>query len=271
MTSLEEHLKNIKVDYENAIRSGGTNKVHSLIRSKRLINHIHEYVKEELIAKGINPEKIYPRVGNSAPELKMSGFFKTKSQDIVILTGTPVEEEISDGVLAGKLDSLGKNISERSISINVRSQLSSINKNFDTLYERTFAEPLNLHLRFPKLVTGEIYLMPLVAYDASAAARRRVAFSEKFPAKYIPAFSTISGRESITGYEYKYERACLLIVDFRSESPEVIDSIEKLVEERIIPEADRPKYSLDGLSPVGFIDDLLRLYKRRHGSLVPLH
>lgn len=72
----------------------------------------------------------------------MAGFLKKKSQDISIIPEGFREEEITDGVLIGKKDKIGKGILSKSISINIRSQLSSIGKNFDTLYERTFAEAL---------------------------------------------------------------------------------------------------------------------------------
>lgn len=55
-----------------------------------------------------------------------------------------------DGILKGERDKYGFEFTEHTLSVNVRSQLSSIAKNFDTLYERTFAEAINLHLRCEK-------------------------------------------------------------------------------------------------------------------------
>ena len=46
---------------------------------------IHDYVKEELIAHGVNPNKIFPPHNKTKPEIKLIGFLKGKNQDIVVL------------------------------------------------------------------------------------------------------------------------------------------------------------------------------------------
>ena len=172
LTRLKSKLKEIKILYEQTIKSGGRDGVHSLIRSQKLIGIIHDYIKQELISYGISKDKIFPRLNETKPELRMSGFLKEKKQDISIISGKFKKETIKEGVLIGKIDKIGKDIMNTSISINVRSQLSSLGKNFDTLYERTFAEALNLHLRTNKLIMGEVYMIPLVAYDPKKMAKK---------------------------------------------------------------------------------------------------
>ncbi len=270
MPNITKYLAKLKSEYENAIISGGREKVTALIRSKKIINNIHEYVKAELVSKGINPRKIYPPNDETKPELTMSGFLKKKSQDISILSSKPHKEEITEGVLVGETDIIGKNVTNSSISINVRSQLSSISKNYDTLYERTFAEALNLHLRVPKLVMGEVYLIPVFAYDSNAMTENRIKFSERLPLKYIPAFQKINGRGSIRGDEYKYERVCLLIVDFNDTQPVVINDINQLVEKDFLTKEQSTRYSLYNLTIENFVDDILTIYKNRHGSISQL-
>lgn len=154
---LLDKLKEIKKLYEETTKQSGTEGTLSDIRASKIIMPIHEYIKSELIAHGINPEKIFPNLNKTKPEIKLIGFLKGKNQDITILPLATQEghsiKKIEDAEVT------------TSLSINVRSQLSSIAKNFDTLYERTFAEALNLHLSNKKLVMGEVYLVPLVAYD----------------------------------------------------------------------------------------------------------
>src|SRR5579862_3525283 len=121
----------------------------ALIRSQGLILPIHEVVKRSLAEELQMRQRrftIYPAIGASAPELKISGFIKAKDQDVVVLfdADKAVPEEILDGPLAGEQDEVGRQQSERSIVIGVRSQMSSVAKNFDTLMERAFAETLNL-------------------------------------------------------------------------------------------------------------------------------
>ena len=57
--------------------------------------------------------------------------------------------------------------------------MSSVAKNFDTLMERAFAETLNLRLRLPGLVMGEVYVPPIVEYDDVAMRTNRVAWKKK--------------------------------------------------------------------------------------------
>lgn len=270
MSDIINYLELLKRDYEKAIISGGEEEVHALIRSKKLINYVHEFIKSEFIRYGINPNKIYPHLGETHPELYMAGFLKKKSQDISILAGEPTPEVISEGVLIGQTDKIGKILLNESISVNIRSQLSSILKNFDTLYERTFAEALNLHLRVPKLIMGEVYLIPLVAYDSNKIKKRQIGFKEKLPLKYIPAFQKINRRDSADRDEYKYEQVCLLIVDFRDNPPTIINNVQELVEREIIDKEEAAGLSMEGLTIDNFVKDVLELYKKRHGSLQQL-
>lgn len=268
---IEVKLLEMKKLYEETIKIGGRKGTHSLIRSQKLINIIHNYIKEQLVSYGVNPNKIQPPINQTKPELTMAGFLKKKSQDISIIPDDFKEEEITEGVLIGQKDEIGKAVLSKSISINIRSQLSSIAKNFDTLYERTFAEALNLHLRIPKLVMGEVYLVPLVAYDPDKINNKEIGWKEKLPITYIPAFREINNRKSEDIDDYKYERVCLLIVDFRGEKPIIIEDSEQLHKMGWIKKEDIDKFSLKGLGIKDFVKDLLNSYEERHGSIKPLN
>lgn len=270
MESITEVLSNMKKMYEEAIATGGREQATSLIRSQKLIGCLHEYLKGELVKKGIDRSKIYPQPGFTKPEITMTGYLKRKAQDISVLPVPPREERIEEGVLIGEIDYIGKKTMNNSISINVRSQLSSLLKNFDTLIERTFAEPLNLHLRAPKLVMGEVYMVPLVAYDPDKMLNNEVGFKEGLSPIYISMFQALNNRKNDNDSEYKYERACLLVVDFRDDPPKIIHSIDDFVKEGLIKDKDSDEYSLDGLGIEDFISDILKIYEKRHGSLDPL-
>ena len=264
---LVDTLARIKNEYEETIVSGGRDEVHALIRSQKLIRHLHEYIKTKLVSHRIHPSKIYPPPNASKPELKMTGFLKKKDQDISVLPKPPKREIVEEGVLLGEEDSVGKELMNKSISINIRSQLSSLGKNFDTLFERTFAEALNLHLRAPKLIMGEVYMVPYIAYDPDAIKNNRIAWKEPLPLKYIPAFSMLNNRKSEENDEYKYERLCFLIVDFRKSPPEVINSLKPFIDDEIVDPKTANRFSLSGLFIFDFISDILKIYRKRHGSL----
>ena len=146
LITLDNALFNIKKSIEDAIIENGTVGKNNLIRTQKPIKLLHEVVKSELIKKNINPRRIRPLTENSAGELDLAGFFKKKNQDVCVIPDNiemKPEKLDFEGILYGQNDIYGKEFTERTLSINARSQLSSSAKNFDTLYERTFAEALN--------------------------------------------------------------------------------------------------------------------------------
>lgn len=158
--TIEDAVSSVKYMIEKAIRDGGMEGKNNLIRTQQPIRMLHDAAKSSFIRLGVNSARVHPLFGDHKDELKLSGFFKCKDQDICFLpNNVKQQEEVLqfDGILKGKTDPYGTELTEHILSVNVRSQLSSIAKNFDTLYERTFAEALNLHLRCQKMVLGEFY------------------------------------------------------------------------------------------------------------------
>ena len=238
MQLLLDKLQEMKNIYEDAIRNG---EYTSLIRSKRLINLLHEYVIEEL-KKRVEPSWV-------VTDKKVYGFPKTKEQDIII---QPPQN--------------GRNVSVGPIlAVNVRSQLSSIEKNYDTLFERIFAEALNLHNRFPYMVLGYLYLLPKVGYNPDAAKENRVELSERYNLeKYILSFLSIASRTSPNDVPWKYERVCLLIVDFEKSPPEVMDNMRIFVNEGLVSEKFAQLYTFEKLSIKDFFDELYKIMMERY-------
>lgn len=267
-------LKKIKSEYEKSIRTAkfngqeyenGNKAKEALIRSQRLICYIHEFVKNEFVKNGIKQDKIYPPLGQNKPEINLVGFLKKKNQDICIIPerwSEKTKEEIDYGPLIGSIDYIGKTIIEKSISVNIRSQLSSLDKNFDTLYERTFAEAFNLHQRTPKLCMGEVYLIPTHEYDDKSMVDNIVDFKEVSKLeKYIHAFQAINGRKDYNINQHMYERVCLAIVDFRQSSPKLYSDIQDLINDGLVEEDTTATF--DKLSINGFVEDILEVYSRR--------
>lgn len=263
--TLDEALLSIKSVLEKTITRLGENGKTALIRSQKPIKLIHEVVKTSLINSGIHPDRVKPKLGSSAKELKLTGFLKKKDQDICVVPNgfkeTP--ETIKTGLLAGKPDKLGVSMTENIISINVRSQLSSLGQNIDTLYERTFAEALNLHMRCAKMCLGEVYMIPVYEYNKHSAQRGKVEWLKaKTPVEtYINAFNAISNRTSTTDEFYKYERICLLVVDFSKDVPKVYDTDTELKKEGIISSTSTA--SIQHLTFSSFVTELIKVYKTR--------
>lgn len=254
-------LKTLKSKFDNAIKTAkfdskkydnGNKAKEALIRSQKVINLIHEFIKGELISCGVNKNKIYPSRSNKNKELSLQGFLKAKNQDISIVPEQSMIEKVN-----GFFPEI-----EKILTVNVRSQLSSLAKNIDTLYERTFAESLNLHLSYPKQCLGEVYLIPTHEYDDKAMVKNKIVFKSVTKIeKYIKMFQAINNRDSIEGNEYKYERVCLLIADFRVKSPKIYSSKQELINDGLIPKDT--DISFEKLSIEGFVEDLLAIYSQR--------
>jgi hypothetical protein len=155
-------------------------------------------------------------------------------------------------------------LGEPLISVNVRSQLSSIQKNYDTLYERLIAEAVNLHERYPALVCGYIYLLPTVGYDSDAMKDRRIAHTEKFNwEKYLHTFSLLQNRITANDKPYKYESLCLLAVDFGTHQPKVLHHVDEFVELGLISADFGKQFSYNNLAVSAFVDTLLLRFRER--------
>ena len=243
MTLLLEKLKNMKEIYEGAIREG---KYLELIRSQKLINILHDYAKKEL-ARLFPSTWIYK-------EKKIYGYPKTKSQDILIQPPQNGSANISTGPIA---------------IVNIRSQLSSIEKNYDTLFERLFAEALNIHNRFPHVVLAYIYLLPKIGYDEEAAKRKEVARTERYDLeKYIISFLSITNRKDPEDSPWKYERMALLIVDFEKDPPIVLDDMNSFLREKLVSEDFARSFTFEPLSIRNFFDDIYKIAMQRYYLLL---
>lgn len=272
MQMIQERVSEIKRLIEDAIITNGVSGKNNLIRSQVPICLLHDAAKASFISQGVNPEYIHPRYGEHIGEQKLAGFFKCKYQDICLFPNNKIRTpEILDfdGILRGKEDEFGFDMTQHILSVNVRSQLSSTAKNFDTLYERTFAESLNLHLRCPKMVLGELYMIPVYEYDDAKAQNHEVGFkpnrnvAERLE-KYIYSFTAVNGRFLAEGEEYKYERVCLLIVDFSREVPKIYNTDEELIADNLLPAGTSATISELGFD--SFAGTLLDIYNQRFGE-----
>lgn len=280
---LQDALNQIKAGIENAIIENGEAGKNALIRTQEPINLIHDVVKTSFLNFGVHPSLINPELkrlqkvanpsakANHRPiilrdkELALAGFLKTKKQDIsIIARDIHVKSEVLNfpTYLNGFLDNFGATFTESVLSVNVRSQLSSVAKNFDTLYERTFAEALNFHLRSPKMVLGEVYMIIAKEYDSEAASNNVVDFKKsEYIEKYILAFQALNNRLNDTDSLYKYERIALLIVDFSQPIPKLYSTTQELINDGLIPNTSLA--NIDKLSFNGFVNDLLNIYQAR--------
>lgn len=267
MTYIDKQLLQFKKIIEDSIIIGGAKGKESVIRSSTLINLIHDAVKNSFIELGVNPLNIFPHLENTKPELKLAGFLKQKDQDICIVPSNieKIETTIDWGPLAfeNKTDKYGYEYSTNTLVINVRSQMSSLAKNSDTLFERTFAEAQNLHMRYPDIVLGEVYLIPVYEYDDDLVKQNIIGFKDKQTniEKYISFFNSINNRK-IGDDHYSYERCALLIVDFSQQQPYLFKNSKELKQAGFISENFGIEYA--SLNFHNFASDILQIYSNRY-------
>lgn len=267
MAFIDEQLVHFKQLIEGAILERGAEGKKSMICSSAPINLIHDAVKHELLEQGVARENIFPRFGERRGEIKLAGLLKQKSQDVCAVPAAVSKQPrtIDWGPLAfqNKRDPYGGDYSTRTLVINVRSQMSSVGKNSDTLFERTFAEALNLHMQYPEIVLGEVYLVPAYPYDDDAVARQQIAFTDHHIdiERYISFFKSIDGRTP-GDPAYMYERCALLVVDFRPACPHLFRSSGELRSAGLISPQFPDDY--ESLRFDTFAEDLLRIYAQRY-------
>jgi len=268
LTNIQKALNNFKELIENSIIEGGDKGKEAMIRSSRSILNLHEAVKAELVKVGIDKDLIFPPLNSRTPELKLAGSRKQKNQDVCVVTNLNKAEQIlQEGLLQDVVDEYGEKFTEQTISINVRSQISSIQKNFDTLYERTTSEAINLHDRCPKMCLGEVYMIAVPEYDDKEIKNNKIVFkkpNQSTVLKYIKSFQAINNRAGAEKNFYQYEKVCLLIVDFSKSPAKLYNSSDELKQDGLIPED--ATIDISELSWDIFVTDLLKTYNERFGK-----
>lgn len=272
--TLQDCVNNIKTTVENAITTNGTAGKTSVIRSQGVINMLHEVVKNSLINNGTNASLVHPPLGQSNGEKTLAGFLKFKKQDICVFPNNKpqiIEPLDFNGLYAtGVTEPYGELFTEHILSVNVRSQLSSIGNNIDTMYERTYAEPLNLHRRLPKMVLGEVYLLSVRELNSAQVALRNVAYKPhtasvgRYIERYIKGFAALNMRSSQRDDDFKYERVALILADFSQSPVKIYSNNAELNADGILPAGSTA--DMTNLSYNGFVDRLMEVYDKRFGT-----
>ena len=271
--TLVESLEIIKVSIEDVIRSSGTSGKTSLITSQQLVNLLHETIKSSLVTEGVNPLNIRPSIGTANPEITLAGFLKFKKQDVCAFPNNlhPRMELLDFNGLfnTGITESYGELFTEHILSINVRTQLSSLGNNVDTMFERTYAEPLNLHRRVPKMVLGEMYLISVRELDSAQIAYNNPIYTNFTSAtsrqleRYIKGFAALNLRKGQRDDDFKYERVALIIADFSQNPVRIYSTTQQLIQDNLLP--PNSTATMDNLQFDGFIRTLLDSYEKRFG------
>lgn len=279
---LQVACDNFRFAFKRAVEIAGDKGKQSLTTSSKHILLFHEVVKSELIRNGVRPDLIFPPQYSSEGELKFTGFIKAKKQDISAVPsayiGKETPENITIGMMTGNIDVFGKNYTENSLVVNIRSQMSSIGNNVDTIAERAFAETLNLHMRCPNMVLGELFILPITGLKMNEVKKNNPVYEPIIKTKkkknskttaesietVINTYSSINNRNIASDEDYKYERLCLILADFSQTPVKIYKTTAELIADNLLPNGSTA--TLNGLEFDTFISDLLNIYSTRFGT-----
>jgi hypothetical protein len=119
------------------------------------------------------------------------------------------------------------------------------------------------------MVLGELYMIAVNEYDSDYANNKQIVYKKNSSIKthiqkYLLSFSAVNDRKNVSSYHYKYERVCLLIVDFSQDTPKIYNTNEELRADGLLKEDSIA--TIEGLSFPNFISDLLQIYTDRFGT-----
>jgi len=103
-------------------------------------------------------------------------------------------------------------------------------------------------------------------YDSEAMKSNSVRLVDKVGTveKYIKSFEAINNRVSTEKEEYKYERVCLLIVDFSQDPVKIYHHDKELIEAGLL--SKESSASIENLNWESFTPSILKTYETRFGS-----
>jgi hypothetical protein len=272
--SLVDAVTRMRGILESAISSGeaggkrhtnGQDAKNAAIRSSKPIQEIHTVTRDAISNKlselYVENFSVFPPLGSTKPELKLAGLLKSKNQDVTVTLKRHEPQTLDSGARDGETDAVGFDATNSAMAIGVRSQLSSVDKNFDTLMERAFAETLNLRLRCPDITLGDVYVVPLYEIDDKAATNHVVKYKSKMTdvSKFVRLFSAITkaDHKSDPLDLYKYNATSLVIADFSSEEIRIAWTPQELASWGF---GESTQEAFDSIKPEGFVERIVDVY-----------
>lgn len=229
LSSLHRALEKIQIHINTSRKNKNAL---SVIRSGKLILEIHEVVKTWIDI--FHPMSIQPELNATKPEKNLNGYFKKKKQDVFATFSN-----------------------DQQLCVNVRSQLSSICKNFDTIFERTCAEVLNIRLRHPDMICCEVMMYPI--RGMSATNTNDLSFTEKcnITQLYQKYSKLLVENQVLPTYNespWQYHAFVIILVDFEMTPPQLVENYD--IFKKKCPEESLEKELFDKMSITRFFHTL---------------
>ena len=215
---LEDALKKMQEDLFNVIKTsqwngkkyknGQTAKT-SYIRAKGFINPINDVLKKSFLKLDSNL-KFKPAINShdTKGEEEVTGFMKKKKQDLSI-----------------RIKKNSKSINYP-LLINTRSQMSKISGNQDTIFERAYAESINLKMPINYIV-GEVFVLPYYEFNHKKCKYNKIEYlKDRINLDwFFSHYTKVNSREdlNVEGKDFvKYDKLCILIIDFKQTPAKIV-------------------------------------------------
>ena len=251
------------------VYANGNSALKACQQSTSHIQPIHESVKLSLTSefqdRGEVANHLFPPIGERMPEIVVPGW-KNKTQDIVITFGET--EDFEGNILAGP-------DIETAIVVGIRSQLKSVQKNKDTIIERTVAEPFLTRFAHVRITMGELFILPVEEYLPHGQNSTNVGYTAVSTLTgmnvvewYLDNFLRMANRTDVNDWRHhlRYERACIVIVRMEEDLPRFYRTLQEMHVDEIVSEefynANHEAYD-QHLSPVNFARDLVAAHRER--------
>lgn len=159
------------------------------VRSKKFISEFQNYCADELRARGLEANGL---------EIKIEHSFHVGRG--------PVEADV------GIIDANG----EPRLIVDVRSQMTSIGKNFNNYIRMKAGEVESIHAKYPRCVVGLIYIHPA----GNLHTLKPVGLVGSFNyTKAAAQLASLDGRTSLTDFASTYENVAYCVIDFNANPP----------------------------------------------------
>jgi hypothetical protein len=165
------------------------------VRSKEFITEFQNYCATELRARGLE-----------------SNGLKIQMERKIIVDRGRVEADI------GLFDSDG----DPKLVVDVRSQMSSLGKNFNNYIRMKAGEVESIHQKYPNCVVGLIYIHPTGNLETKKPVNPVGSFNYVSAAKQLVL---LSGREATSIHASLYENVAYCVVDFKPDPPKLSISV----------------------------------------------
>lgn len=165
------------------------------VRSKKFITEFQNYCAYELRSRKLDAK---------GSQIKLE-------HSITVGRG-PVEADVAI------VDAKGQPI----LIVDVRSQMTSVGKNFNNYIRMKAGEVESIHAKYPRCIVGLVYIHPAGDLHTRKPVGRVGSFNY---VKAAAQLASLGGRTSLIDFASTYEQVAYCVIDFNAEPPKLLSTV----------------------------------------------